>query len=547
LRLTFDIEMGEYICRSYSKFMRVILIIGLFLSIHTLSAQRLSNNSFQLVNSPYDELNPVISPDGRTLYFTIANRAENAGGKRDQGDIWFSVLTDNNQWAAPVHAGIVINNASYNAVAGFSANGDQMFLLSHYDSPGSTARTQGISVSRHNGSGWSKPENISIPYFQNKSGVLSGHILPDQSVFIFSAETYGTRGVEDIYVSIKNPNQKWSEPRNLGGIINTQFQELSPSLSADGRTLYFSSNGRKGSGSFDIYSSVRLDDSWTNWSTPVNMGAPFNSEGRELYYRAYEHAGFSIYASTKNSDGYGDIKMFLSDEPFQKDSTVLTVKNTLDTGVKIVEVPREPVDDKNVRIYGKVSNAKTGETIGAKVFFAAPSSNQSANASVNLGYTIQLPSTDDYVVKIEAEGFVSTMEKLDIHTYEMKELEMNFRLQPVEIGITVNLKDVLFEQGKTNLLSQSYPELDLVVSFLKSNPNVKIELSGHTDNRGIPDQNDKLSQKRVDKVKTYLVSKGIKGKRITGKGYGGSKPIASNDTEETRQLNRRVEFTIKEF
>jgi OOP family OmpA-OmpF porin len=150
-------------------------------------------------------------------------------------------------------------------------------------------------------------------------------------------------------------------------------------------------------------------------------------------------------------------------------------------------------------------------------------------------------------VKIEANGYVSSLEKLDVHTHEMNVLEMNFRLQPVELGTTVNLKNVLFEQGKTVLLPQSYPELDLIVSFLQANPAVKIELAGHTDNRGIPAQNVKLSQARVDKVKSYLVSRGIDRKRLAGKGYGGSKPIASNDSEETRQLNRRVEFTIKKF
>ena len=129
----------------------------------------------------------------------------------------------------------------------------------------------------------------------------------------------------------------------------------------------------------------------------------------------------------------------------------------------------------------------------------------------------------------------------------MKELEMNFKLQPVEVGTTVNLKNVLFEQGKTILLPQSYDELDMVISFLKSNPNVKIELAGHTDNRGIPAQNVKLSQARVDKVKEYLTEKGIDKKRISGKGYGGAMPIANNDNEETRQLNRRVEFIIKKL
>jgi OmpA-OmpF porin, OOP family len=538
--------MEDYICRLDSKLMRALLV-GVFLGVHTLLAQRLSNNSFQLVNSSYDELNPVVSPDGGTLYITIANHPGNVGGKKDQGDIWYSVLSENNQWSAPRHGGNSINDAGYNAVAGFSAEGSEMFLVSHYDQAGRTARTQGISVSRKMGGNWSKPENITIPYFQNKSGILSGYMPEDKSVFVFSAETYGTRGVEDIYVSVKGANEKWSEPRNLGGTINTPFQEVSPSLSSDGRTLYFSSNGRKGTGSFDIYSSVKLDDSWTNWSTPVNMGSSFNTEGRELYFRSYDRAGFSIYASTKNSDGYGDIKIFLSDEPFRKDSSVLPLKNGPDTLVRMVEIPRAAVDDKHVKIYGKVSNAKTGESIGAAVFFTALSTNTSVNASANTGYSIEILSTNDYVVKIEAEGYVSIMEKLDIHTYEMKELEMNFKLQPVEIGTTVNMKNVLFEQGKTNLLAQSYPELDLVVSFLKSNSGVKIELAGHTDNRGIPAQNVKLSQARVDKVKAYLVSKGIEGKRVTGKGYGGAKPIASNDSEETRQFNRRVEFTIKKF
>jgi outer membrane protein OmpA-like peptidoglycan-associated protein len=213
--------------------------------------------------------------------------------------------------------------------------------------------------------------------------------------------------------------------------------------------------------------------------------------------------------------------------------------------VHIVELDRVPTDDKEVSVYGKVVDAKTGEGIDASILFSAPNTGITVRAGSGDGYTILVPSTDDYSIKIEAKGYVSTMETLAIHTYEMKELEMNFRLQPVEVGTTVNLKDVLFEQGKTVLLPSSYPGLDLVVSFLRDNPKVRIELAGHTDNRGIPGQNVKLSQARVDKVKDYLVTHGIEKRRISGKGYGGTKPIASNDVEETRQLNRRVEFTIK--
>jgi outer membrane protein OmpA-like peptidoglycan-associated protein len=160
---------------------------------------------------------------------------------------------------------------------------------------------------------------------------------------------------------------------------------------------------------------------------------------------------------------------------------------------------------------------------------------------------VQVDAAQEYQVHIEAAGYISTLEKLNIRTYEMSALEMNFKLQPLEVGATVALRNVLFEQGKTNLLSGSSSELDNIVSFLKVNPTVKIELAGHTDNRGIPAQNVKLSQARVDKVRDYLIERGINKNRIAGKGYGGAVPIASNDSEETRQLNRRVEFTIKKM
>ena len=123
-------------------------------------------------------------------------------------------------------------------------------------------------------------------------------------------------------------------------------------------------------------------------------------------------------------------------------------------------------------------------------------------------------------------------------------MELNFKLQPIEIGATVNLKNVLFQVGTTNLLKESFDELNVVVDLLKANPRIEIELAGHTDNRGDAHLNQQLSQRRVETVKAYLVSKGITARRIKGKGYGGQKPIANSDTEESRRLNRRVEFTI---
>jgi OmpA-OmpF porin, OOP family len=513
--------------------------------VQALVAQPLNYHALTKTNTEYNELNPVLSPDGTTLFFTIANHPENLGGKKDPGDIWFSTLDASNNWSEPVHAGSLINDRSYNSIAGFSSNGSEMILLSHYEPSGNVARTQGISISRKNGNLWTRPENISIPYFQNKSSIVSGYITPDLHYLVYSAETYGSYGVEDIFVSLRKADGKWSEPKNLGARINSQFQELCPSISMDGKTLYFSTNGRKGKGSFDVYSATRLDDSWTNWTEPENL-SHVNSGGRDLFYREFPGEGYALYTSTNNSDVYGEIKMYKPESPLPIDSTA--VAQNKGATVSIVETPNENAGKHSVVIHGKVVNSKTGEPIPAQLVFETQSESVQVPGTIGVtptGYSLDIPSAAQYTIRVEAKGYISSREKLDIRTYEMKDLEMNFKLQPIEVGTTVNLKDVLFEQSKTNLLSTSFPELDLVVSFMKANPNVKIDLSGHTDNRGIPSQNQKLSQGRVDKVKEYLISKGIEGKRISGKGYGGTKPIASNESEETRMLNRRVEFTIR--
>lgn len=508
------------------------LYFFLFL-VFSFSALSQSNDPLALVNSSYDEQNPVISLDGKTLFFTIANHPDNVGGKKDPGDIWMSIKLGDT-WSAPVHAGSVLNNRDYNGVAGISMDGNELYLLSHYSNNGEPIRTQGISISRNTGTGWSTPQNISIPYFMNRSSFLTGEW--SNEFFVFAAESYNTIGAEDIYVSLIRSG-KWTEPVNLGRNINTNFQESSPTLSADGRQLYFASNGRRsGLGSFDIYVSVRLDDSWTNWSTPVNLGPAINSEGRELFFRGYNVQKFALYTSTQNSDGYGDIRII-------NDSLSTTLP--VDTVLKIVEVKRDiyTLSDQKVKITGRVTNSKTGEGVLARILFKADSL-YSTTSNRDGSYTVIVPSTKIYSIEVDAKAFVNISERLDIHTFEMNTLEMNFKLQPVEVGAVVNLKSVLFELGKTNLLEESYEELNVVVDFLNSNSSVVIALEGHTDNRGDMKKNQELSQQRVDKIKSYLISKGINHRRIKGKGYGGSRPIATNDSEEARRLNRRVEFRI---
>jgi OOP family OmpA-OmpF porin len=489
---------------------------------------------FNLVNSGYDEQNPVISPDGKTLYVTIANHPQNVGGIKDPGDIWMSVWVGN-AWAAPVHGGTLLNSRGYNGVAGLSRSGNELFLFNHYTKAGDPPTTQGISVSIKSNAGWSAPKNITIPYFRNRSEHISGQWHEDMQVFVFAAESYSTLGAEDLYVSFYLEG-RWSEPTHLGNLVNTPLQEMSPSLSADGKFLFFASNGRRGTtGSFDIYMSERLDDTWKNWSIPVNLGTDVNTDGRELYFRKFEGQNLALFTSTNNSDGYGDIRIYHEKLPeVQK----------VDTLLKIVETKREYKDTiKRVKLSGRVTNSKTGAGIPARIIFRADST-YVASAATGSDYSITIPSTRIYTIEVESKGFINLAERLDIHTFEMATLEMNFKLQPIEVGASVNLKSVLFELGSTELLEESYPELNVVVDFLNNNAKVEIELQGHTDNRGDRVKNLLLSQQRVDKIKSYLVSKGINGKRIRGKGFGGSRPVATNDSEEARKLNRRVEFRI---
>jgi len=278
---------------------------------------------------------------------------------------------------------------------------------------------------------------------------------------------------------------------------------------------------------------TRLDDSWSAWTAPQNMGQPLNTPDRELYYRPTRR--MNLFTTTRNSDGYGDIKALI--DSTQRDKT--------DTLIRILELKNkaDSVPNRQVVVSGRVTSSKTGSGLGADILFKSDSM-YSATSSPDGQFSVSIPATKIYNIEVQASNYVNLSERLDIHTFELKTLEMNFKLQPIEVGAVVNLKNILFYMGTTSLLEESYPQLDVVVGFLKSNPKIEIELDGHTDNRGDAKKNVILSQQRVEKIKSYLVLKGIGARRIKGKGFGGTHPVATNDSEEARRLNRRVEFRI---
>lgn len=507
------------------KKVKLLFWCGLLLSANV-QAQLLSANKVAAFNSTFDEQNPVLSADGNYLFVTRSNHPQNIGGLKDPGDIWIAHF-NGAEWSAPQHAGSELNDKGYNTVLGTSPDLAELYIGNHFTHTGDAANTQGMAVAKFENGKWAKPQNINIPYFHSKSRNIQGQLSYDAQHFVYAAETYGTFGVEDIYVVSRTLNG-WSEPKNLGKIINTNFQELSPSLNRSNDTLYFSSNGRKGKGSFDVYASARLDDTWQNWSEPVNIKG-INTAGRDLFYKNIGR-GNALYTSTFDSDGYGDVRFYDGGAPI-----------IIDT-ISLVVTPPVNTKSNETIVSGAVTNAKTGQAINASLSFVSGTAVAKTEASLS-GYQLPLANSNNYRIVVEAKGYISSFQNVAIKQ-EQTNLELDFALQPIEVGTTVNLKSVLFKQSSTELLPESKDELNVVASFMKTNPKVKIELSGHTDNRGVQKDNEKLSQARVQKVKEYLVANGVAAKRISGKGFGGAKPIAANDTEESRKLNRRVEFTI---
>jgi len=470
------------------------------------------------VNTEYAEVSPKISANGRTLYFGRKHSPQNVGGADDREDIWVSHLTESNVWSKSMNIGEPVNTPTTNNLLSVSTdNNTFLFHTSH-----------GFAVMHRTAEGWSHLEDLGIN-FKNESAFLEGSLSADGKAIIFTAKLKGNLkyrpGVDerDIYVCIKKSDGNWSAPIHTGRVINSSGDEYSPFLSADGKTLYFATDGRPGYGDVDIFMSKRLSDDWNDWSEPVNLGLGINTVGFDAYYTIPASGEYAYMVSNHKSYGLADIIRF--------------------------KIPKSLRPEPVVLISGKVLNAKNQSPVKAKIRFEDLKTHLEtgeARSDPKTGdYNIVLPAGKNYGFHAASPGYISVNENLELLTLNhYSEMKKNLYLIPIEVGESIQLKNVFFVVSKSLLKPESYPELDRLVEIMKENPTMEIELEGHTDSRGDPEDNLSLSQQRVIAVKAYLVSKGISSKRITGKGYGGTRPVADSDTEENRQLNRRVEFKI---
>jgi outer membrane protein OmpA-like peptidoglycan-associated protein len=376
---------------------------------------------------------------------------------------------------------------------------------------------------------------------------------------------------DDIYVSFLE-NGKWTRPIDLGDGINSKYSETTPFLSADGKTLYFSSDRPGGQGSQDIYMTRRLDETWQNWRKPQNLGPPVNTDEYDAYYSISAKGDYAYFMSAKGSLGKKDIFRLAVESPESagKESAG-TESGGTESGGKIVNAP--PVDaaigesrfgpsstrsvtsqesDPVVLLSGTVLNQKTGKVPDdASITYEDLATGKTlgqAKPDPNTGkYKLVLPYGKNYGITANAKGLIPTSINLDLSTVRGRYIELDDRdlsMVPLVKGNTATVNNLFFDLGKATLKPESEPELKRILQVMKDNKSLVIEISGHTDNTGSDEINNKLSLERANAVKDNLLKGGIDTARIRTKGYGKSKPKADNATEEGRQINRRVEIEI---
>ncbi|GEO05307.1 hypothetical protein AAE02nite_29710 [Adhaeribacter aerolatus] len=260
------------------------------------------------LNSEYDELMPVIAPDGKTLYFVRTSHPENTGGEKAGQDIWFSQKIED-EWQPPENPGAPLNNIYNNAISSLSPDGKGNWLNNVYLARNRMA--PGLSLATRTSAGWSKPEAITIQNFTPEGGFLNCFQANDSILFL-SAQTDTTQ-MEDIFICRRVGEKEWSAPERIKKNINTTGFEIAPVLAPDGRTLYFTSNGHGGLGDADIFMSRRLDNTWLNWSEPVNLGAAVNTAGFDGYFTLDATSGLA-YFTRENQEGNTDIYFIRLDD-----------------------------------------------------------------------------------------------------------------------------------------------------------------------------------------------------------------------------------------
>ena len=478
------------------------------------------------INSPYQEVGPIISTDGQTLYFNRRNHPENIGGKDDKEDIWLARYDESTKsFARARNIGKPLNNADFNFISSTTPDGNMLLLGNVYLEDGTMAA--GASVAMRTAEGWSEPEEIVIKNEDNKNKQVDYFMSSSGRVLIISEERKDSYGGRDLYISFQNEKGEWSTPENMGPTLNTAANEYAPFLAADQRTLYYSTSGRPGYGGDDVYISRRIGQEWKDWAEAENLGKPLNTAKDDAFFTIPASGQYAYYVSGGQA-GKEDLDVF-----------------------RIV-IPKSQRPKPVVLVRGRVFDSKTQKPVSAEIVYEDLKTGQQvgvARSAPGTGeFLIALPSGLNYGYLAQADNYFSTSANLDLAKLETyKEVKQDLYLTPREVGATVRLNNLFFDFNKAELRPESYPELNRIIKIIGQNKALEMQIAGHTDSVGTVEVNQQLSQDRALAVVNYLAAKGVPAERISAQGYGKTKPVATNKTEEGRQQNRRVEFLVKKI
>ena len=476
------------------------------------------------VNTAAEEFAPVISPDGTLLYFTRDENPDIHGLEKD--DIFFSQFT-NDQWGPATKMPEPLNNKGDCGVISVSADNQTLLLRGAYDETDVEPKEE-LYVSQFSRNKWEKPRKVVIKGYENKDREEDFCLSNDKTILISSFENDGSLGERDLFVSFLQPDDSWSAPMNLGNVVNTTSNDFSPFLAADNRTLYYSSYGMPSIGKADIYVTRRLDDTWKNWSPPMNLGNVINTELNDQGFTLAASGTEAYFCSEKNTVGKADIFKVKLPPTLQPNPVVL--------------------------IYGKVFDSSTGQTMATEIVYedltADKETGKTRSHEQTGEYKIILPYGEHYGINANREGYMPLSENIDIaERKSYQEINVDLYLIPVKAGQNLVLKNLFFAPGSPAIAMKSYPELRKMVGLIKQYPTMKITIAGHTDDGNGESSRylQKLSMRRAEAVKNYFVTHGIQADHIQTIGYGKDKPIVPNTSNEGRQKNRRVEFIIDEL
>lgn len=537
----FFFELGDNYLRE-GEYQKALEFLNRFLDIETLNKVRIAHAMLWKRSAEYglrnkknqseykpqmlsDTVNhfglqyfPVLTADEQELIFT----RRMGPGPEDDEDLVVSRKDDNGNWTIPVSISKNINSKYNEGTCTISADGRTLIFTSCIGRRG--YGNCDLFLSKKVGDEWSVPVNIG-PEINSSAWESQPSLSADGRVLYFISDRRGGIGGRDIYFSRKDSEGKWSTAENMGQPVNSPFDEISPFIHVNGRTLFYATNGRPGFGGYDIFKTELTNE---KWSAPENFGSPVNDHEDQ----------FSLFISADGTRGY------YSHEDGTRENSARLYEMT---------IPKElQIQYRSNFVKGIVRDKKTKTPLQSRVELFDLTKDELVSVvesdSVTGEYLMVLTQGSDYALYVSAPDYLFQSLNFNYENEsDPKPVVIDIFLDKTDAGATAVLNNIFFDFDKFELKDRSITELNKLIRFLKEKPSVRVEISGHTDSDGSATYNKQLSLKRAQSVVSYLVEKGIDRGRLTEKGYGADQPIKPNDSEENKQANRRIEFKIIRF